>query len=189
MHLREPDALADGGLRELLVEAQPQDRARALVEARPARSRRSGSRSTSSRRSSSAPSMSASEAPSSSSEPIGRVERAHAVGAGGVAGLEQLLDGAVEAVGELGGRRRAAELELQRRLGLGDLDRELLQVARHAQRPRVVAEVAADLARDRRDGVAGEAGTRGRRRSGRSPSRGPSAATCSRSSKGSLPPR
>ena len=40
--------------------------------------------------------------------------------------------------------------------GLVDLQRELLQVARHADRPRAVAEVALELAEDRRHGVARE---------------------------------
>jgi hypothetical protein len=40
--------------------------------------------------------------------------------------------------------------------GALDLERHLLQVARHAHRPGAVAEVALDLAEDRRDRVAGE---------------------------------
>ena len=48
------------------------------------------------------------------------------------------------------------QVDGQLRHGAVDLQRELLQVARHAHRPGAVAEVALDLAEDRRDGVAGE---------------------------------
>ena len=49
-------------------------------------------------------------------------------------------------------------MQVARELGDGavDLQRELLQVARDAHRPGPVAEVALDLAEDRRHGVAGE---------------------------------
>ena len=66
----------------------------------------------------------------------------------------------------------AAELARQRLVGRLELDGELLQVARDAHRPALVAEVALELAEDRRDGEARERRRRGSGRSGRSPSAG-----------------
>ena len=53
---------------------------------------------------------------------------------------------------------RAAELARHVLADAVDLDRELLQVARDAHRPALVAEVALELAEDRRDGERGERG-------------------------------
>ena len=84
------------------------------------------------------------------------VERDRAVRAGGLARLEQLLERDAEPLRELRRRRGAAELARQRLAGRLEPDRQLLQVARHAHRPALVAEVALELAQDRRDGEARE---------------------------------
>ena len=57
---------------------------------------------------------------------------------------------------ELGDRGRAAELRRELVDEARDAERELLHAPRHVDAPRAVAEVAADLADDRRHGVGGE---------------------------------
>ena len=113
------------------------------------------------------------------------VERDGAVGAGGLARLEHLLLGGADALGDLGDRRRAAEVaaELARRRGRR-LTRQLLQVARDADRPALVAEVALELAEDRRHREAGERESRAGSKRSIALSR-PSDATWTRSSSGS----
>ena len=96
---------------------------------------------------SSVPSVSPSVSPLSSSLPVGarRLEC-----------LEDVLLVGADLGGDLADRRLA--MEVKRELGDGavDLQRELLQVARHAHRPRAIAEVALDLAQDRRHRIARE---------------------------------
>ena len=66
-------------------------------------------------------------------------------------------NGRLDRGGELLDGRRAAELVGQLVARLGDAQLQLLQAARHAHRPRPVAEVALDLAEHRRRRVGGEA--------------------------------
>jgi hypothetical protein len=70
---------------------------------------------------------------------------------------EDLLERRVDRVGELLDGGRAAELVRELVALLGDLELELLQAARHPHRPRLVAEVALDLAEHGRRRVRGEA--------------------------------
>ena len=86
------------------------------------------------------------------------VERDRPVGARGLARLEHLLGGHADRLGDLDRRRRAAELAAHLVADAVDLDGELLQVARHAHGPALVAEVALELAEDRRDRERGERG-------------------------------
>ena len=86
------------------------------------------------------------------------VQRDGAVGARGLARLEHLLGGDADRLGDLGRGGRAAELAAHLVADAVDLDRELLEVARHAHRPALVAEVALELAQDRRHGERGERG-------------------------------
>ena len=87
------------------------------------------------------------------------VERDRAVGAGGLARLEHLLERARRARWAIspGVAARPSSRASSSLSGL-ELDRELLQVARHAHRPALVAEVALELAEDGRDGEARERG-------------------------------
>ena len=86
------------------------------------------------------------------------VERDRAVGAGGLARLEHLLERDAQALGDLGGRRGAAQLARELLAERLELDGQLLQVARDAHRPALVAEVTLELAEDGRDGEARERG-------------------------------
>ena len=86
----------------------------------------------------------------------GGLERDRAVRGGGLHGLEHLIDGRVEILGDLGDRGRALELGGQRIGGLVDLCRELLQAAGHANAPALVPKVALDLAHDGGRGERGE---------------------------------
>src|SRR3954451_11573759 len=130
LHLRDPDALADLGLRHVLDEAQAQhlalpraDRHQQPVERRAV--------------------LSQMEALVVGADRVGeqislvlpararRVERCRAVRAGGLQRLEHLLLAAPEALGELGDRRLAVRLARHLADRAVDLERELLQVARH----------------------------------------------------------
>ena len=86
----------------------------------------------------------------------GAVERVGTVGGGRRARLEHPLGGDAAAVGDLLGRRCAAEFAAQLLDGVLDLRGELLELARDAHGPAVVAEVALELAEDRGDGEGGE---------------------------------
>ena len=86
----------------------------------------------------------------------GRVERAHGAALGGLQRLDDLLGLALEPLGEVGDGRLAAELAPQRLARLLERQAELLQVARRAHVPGRVAEVAPQLAEDRRHGVGRE---------------------------------
>ena len=74
----------------------------------------------------------------------------------GLQRLEDLLVVELQRLAELAHRRRAAEAGGQLGAVLVDLQRALLQLARRADRPAAVAEVAAQLADDRGDGEARE---------------------------------
>jgi hypothetical protein len=84
----------------------------------------------------------------SSSSPRGALSDV-ALRAPGLQRLEDLLVGDRQVLGELRHRRGPAELRGQLRGGLLDAQRELLQVARWSHGPRLVAEVALDLAEHR----------------------------------------
>src|SRR4051794_16444566 len=155
LHLRDADALADLGLRQVLLEAQPQDlalagghRAHELLERRAA--------------------LGQPEAllgrPDRVAERLARLvlvpargrERRRAVRAGGLERLEHVLLLDPDRLGDLGDRRLTTQVG--RELGhlAIDAQRELLEVARDADGPGAVAEVALDLAEDGRDRVARE---------------------------------
>ena len=84
------------------------------------------------------------------------VERARGEAAVGGQRLHDVLDRLVEVPGELRGPRGPAEREGQLALGGADPGLQLLDPARRAHHPAVVAEVALHLAADRRDGVGRE---------------------------------
>ena len=86
----------------------------------------------------------------------GRVERGHPRRVVGQQRLGDVLDVHAAVLGDLAGGREAAELLAQRLGGLLDARDRLLDAARHVDRPRAVAEVALELAEDRRHGVGGE---------------------------------
>src|SRR4051812_31361899 len=151
VHLADADALPDLGLREVLGEAQAQHLALALVEhAHQALDRRRVLRDGEPRV------LDAVDGPDALAGLLvllaRAVERHRAVGAGGLARLQYVLDGRARALRDLGGRRRAAELARELLAARLELDRELLQVARDAHRPAAVAEVALELAQDGGDG-------------------------------------
>ena len=86
------------------------------------------------------------------------VERDRPVGARRLARLEHALDRDADVLGDLRRRRRAAERARELLAHAVDADGHLLQVARHAHRPAAVAEVALELAEDRRHRERGERG-------------------------------
>src|SRR3954447_7211536 len=86
------------------------------------------------------------------------VEGDRPVGGAGLARLEHLLEADAGALGDLGGSRRAPELAGQLVGDAVDPHGELLEVARHPDRPPLVAEVALELTEDRRHGEGGERG-------------------------------
>ena len=156
LHLRDADALADLGLGEVLLEAQPQHLALArghgaqelgerrallgprealLVGARPCRraSRRPRRR-----------------CRAASSSEVAR----YAPEASSASSTSSCVDPTAPAISAtVGARRRSSESSTTSR---STLQRELLEVARDPHGPRAVAEVALDLAEDRRDRVARE---------------------------------
>jgi len=71
-------------------------------------------------------------------------------------GRGDLLDAGMGGVGELADRRRAADLARQAVAGHREAGAQLLDVARDADHPAAIAEVALDLARDRRHRERGE---------------------------------
>ena len=89
------------------------------------------------------------------------VQRHGAVGGGRLAGLQDLLGGGADLLGELGHRRRAAELAAQFVADPLDADGQLLEVARDADRPALVAEVPLELTEDGRHGERRERGLAG----------------------------
>jgi hypothetical protein len=78
------------------------------------------------------------------------------VGAERAAGLEHRLAHGADGVGDLVDGRRPAQLRRQTLAGPLDPETELLQIARDADGPRLVAEMALELPEDRRHGVARE---------------------------------
>ena len=95
--------------------------------------------------------------PPSSSAPHGRLQRRGPVGAGGLQRLEHVLLVGADLRADLGDRRLAVQVAATSSDDRPvDLQRQLLQVARDAHRPRAVAEVALDLAQDGRHRVARE---------------------------------
>ena len=108
-------------------------------------------------------SSSASAVPRTSASAPGRrvvdehvVQRARPVGVRGLERLEHLLAGALQVLGELAGGGGAVELLGQVRHRRPDGQAQVLEPAGHARRPRLVAEVAADLAGDGGDRVGQE---------------------------------
>ena len=85
-----------------------------------------------------------------------RVERGRLVAGRGLLGLQHLLDRAAQVLRHLAHLRRASELLGEDLRRAADRERALLEVARHAQRPALVAEMALQLAENRGCGVARE---------------------------------
>ncbi len=85
--------------------------------------------------------------------PPGRVERKRAPGVARLDRLEHVLDGDVEALGELGRGRQPPQLLGQLCRRRVDAHRQLLQAAGQTHGPDVIAEVPAQLAEDRRHRV------------------------------------
>ena len=85
-----------------------------------------------------------------------RAQGSRAAGAAGLERLEDVLVAHREVLGELGHGRRAPERRRQLARRLLDAQRELLQVARRPHRPRLVAEMALDLAEHGRHREGGE---------------------------------
>ncbi|GAB3223504.1 hypothetical protein GCM10027447_11300 [Glycomyces halotolerans] len=81
------------------------------------------------------------------------VERDGPVGLAGLIALLDLPFGDVEVVGQFGGRGGTAEALSEFAVGLVERQPQLLEPARDAHRPAGVAEMASDLAHDRRNGV------------------------------------
>src|SRR4051794_28754463 len=156
LHLADADPLADRGLREVLLEAQPHDlalawrqRAHELVEDRALLGAV----------------VAVVDVPDAVAERLARVvvagrarrlERRRAIRARRLHRLEDILRADVDRVRHVVDRRLAAELAGELGDDLVDPQGELLQVARDADGPRPVAEVALDLAHDRGHGVARE---------------------------------
>src|SRR6185436_21158479 len=85
------------------------------------------------------------------------VERHHAVGVRRAQRLEHLLDARAERARDLVDGRRPAELAGERLAGADDARAELLDLAGDAEHPAAVAEMALELAGDRRNGERREA--------------------------------
>src|SRR4051794_37023169 len=152
MHLRDADGTGNLALREALVVAQADDLALALAEAVEAAAQED-------------PVLGELVALVVAADRVERsgalgerlVERHHPVGVGRAHRVEDLLDAGAQRGRELGHGRRAAELPRERLAGANDARAELLDIARNAQHPAAVAEVALQLAGDRRHGERGEA--------------------------------
>src|SRR5438105_1985992 len=93
---------------------------------------------------------------------VGRLQRDRVLGRRDLAGRKHLVRLDAEAVGDLRDRWLAAELVLQLLAHRVDPHQVLLQAPRHPDRPGAVAEVAADLAGDRRRGEGAELVLKGR---------------------------
>ena len=154
MHLRDPDLLRDLALRQAVEEAQVQDPPLALVEGAEAGSEHGAV-------------LRDRVLVLLGAERLERVELAVLVGAAGrererrvgAAGLERLQHELLLDAGclrELGDRRRPAELNGLVLDDLRELHVELLEAARDAHGPALVAEVALDLADDVRGRVGGQ---------------------------------
>src|SRR3954471_8261815 len=152
LHLGDADAIGDLGLRHVLFEAQPQHLAVPGAE--------HAERAVEQRAHLGAVELGVvvAEGVREAHVLAGRLlERAGAPCARGLDRREHLLEGRVDGVGELLDGRRAAELVRELVALLGDLELQLLEAARDAHRPRLVAEVALDLAEDGRRRVGREA--------------------------------
>ena len=161
-----PSRLPDLVLRQLVDEPHLQHPPLALVEPAP-RPRRAATRSghtrTRRRRSPRPPASPARRRPARC------VERQGPSGVPGLDRLEHIFGRDAEAVGDLGRRSDSARAPRSGPVRVVDPHRQLLKAARQADLPDVVAEVAAQLAEDRRDRVGGERPARARGRTRRSP--------------------
>ena len=155
MHLRDPQLIRDLRLGLALEEAEVQDRALPLGEI-------------TERRRDAQPLLRDLEAPVLAPDRLrsGRrrvsrrgVERVGRVRLQRVQRLEDVVLSDVGRRGDLGNRRRSAEVLPHARHGSVDQDRGLLDVARHPERPPSVSEMALQLAHDRRGGVGRERNT------------------------------
>ena len=145
VHLRDPDLVGDLALGQPLEEAQAQDLALArgqLVEAAAQHQALLGS----------LEALVGLADRLERADPVGQrlVERHHAIGLAGAERLDHLVDGRLRAGGELLDGGRAPEVAGERLARTGEPGVELLHVARHPQHPPAIAEVALDLAGDRR---------------------------------------
>ena len=107
----------------------------------------------------------------SSSSSRGRSQAHRAVGRGGLASLEHLLDARPHALRHLG-RRRGATVFARAPRPRAPAYRGFLQVTRDADRPALVAEVALELRRGSSGRRSSRTRSRGTGRTGRSPSAG-----------------
>src|SRR4051794_31829113 len=145
LHLREPDDVGDLALQELVPEAQLDDQPIALGQAAQQRVDRGGVLHASvagvlDRRRGERRLLAGART---------RLERLGAMRARALERVEHALDRLPELGGEPGPGRRAAQPDGQRMRDPLDAQRELLELARHAHGPAVVAEVALDLPEDR----------------------------------------
>src|ERR671915_1675737 len=154
MHLGDADPRPDLGLREVLREAQAQHLALAVAEG--GHQALDGSRV-----------LGDAEAGILGAHRLGHavavlvvvaraVEGDGAIRPRGLARLQHLLRRGADVAPDLGRRRSAPELARQLLGDALDADRHLLEVAGHANRPAAVAEVALELAEDRRHRERGE---------------------------------
>src|SRR4051812_39682194 len=148
LHLRDADPLADLGLGEVLLEAQPQHLALALGH----RVEQTGEGGAIFRQPEAvlvATHRVAQRVARLLARSARRVDRRRPVGRRRLERLEDLLLVGLDGLGDLPDRRRAVQAARELGHSAIDLERELLKVAGHPDRPRAVAEVALELAEDR----------------------------------------
>src|SRR5690242_5340304 len=155
VHLRDPDLVRDLRLREVLHEAQIQDKPVPLGQRAQLRRQRGGVLGQL------VAGVLAAQLGDRASFLVlvarpRRLERHAVVRGGRLQRLEHLLVCELGRLGQLGGRGRAAERARQLGHGTVDLEHALLDRARHVHRPADVAEVALELAEDRGNREAGE---------------------------------
>ena len=143
-------------LRHVLLEAHAQHLALARGDAPPAAYASVARSSARSKPCSSTPIESPSVAGLVVAGPARGVEGHGAVGAAGLQRVEHLLLVGADRLADLRHRGLTVQLVCELCDRAIDLQRQLLQVARHADCPRAVAEVALDLAEDRRHRIGGE---------------------------------
>src|SRR3954470_3493216 len=146
VHLRDTDGAGDLALGEALVEAQAHDLPLALAQAVEPRAQQHAMLGELE-----ALVVAADRVERAGAVGEGLVERHHPVGVRRPQRVEHLLNAGAERVAHLLHGRRAAELARERLAAAHDARAQLLDVARDAEHPAAVAEVALELARDRRN--------------------------------------